>query len=65
MITADNVVGPADQGLDPGAFNELLQALLDRATYANVHTEVHVAGEIRGQIMPKYAEGRGGIGPRR
>ena len=52
MITAAEVLGPADQGLDPGVFDQLLQAMLDRATYVNVHTEVHGAGEIRGQIMP-------------
>jgi CHRD domain len=52
VITADDVLGSEDQGLDPGAFDQLLQAMLDRATYANVHTEVHGAGEIRGQIMP-------------
>ena len=56
VITADNVLGSADQGLDPGAFDQLLQAMLDRATYANVHTEVHGAGEIRGQITPNTPE---------
>jgi CHRD domain len=56
VITADDVLGSADQGLDSGAFDQLLQAMLDRATYANVHTEVHGAGEIRGQIMPNPSE---------
>jgi hypothetical protein len=56
VITADNVLRSADQGLDPGAFDQLLQAMLDRATYANVHTEVHGAGEIRGQITPNTPE---------
>ena len=57
MITADDVLGVADQGLDPGAFNQLLQAMFDRATYANVHTEGHVTGEIRGQITPQTGVG--------
>jgi hypothetical protein len=55
-ITAANVLGSAVQGLDPGAFDQLLQAMLERATYANVHTEVHGAGEIRGQITPNTPE---------
>jgi hypothetical protein len=52
VITAAEVLGSATQGLDIGAFNQLLQAMLDRATYVNVHTEVHGDGEIRGQITP-------------
>lgn len=52
VITAAEVLGSADQGFDPGVFDQLLQAMLDRATYVNVHTEVHGAGEIRGQITP-------------
>jgi hypothetical protein len=57
VIAAVNVLGVADQGLDPGAFNQLLQAMFDRATYANVHTEGHGAGEIRGQITPQTGVG--------
>ena len=57
VIAADDVLGVADQGLDPGAFNQLLQAMFDRATYANVHTEGHVTGEIRGQITPQTGVG--------
>jgi hypothetical protein len=30
--------------------------MLDRATYVNVNTEVHGAGEIRGQIIPRTPE---------
>jgi CHRD domain len=55
VIAADDVLGIPGQGLDPGAFNQLLQAMFDRATYANVHTEGHGAGEIRGQITPQTA----------
>jgi hypothetical protein len=56
VITADDVLGPADQGLDPGEFDQLLQAMLNRATYVNVHTELQEAGEIRGQITPNTPE---------
>jgi CHRD domain len=56
VITADDVLGSTDQGLAPGAFDRLLQAMFDRATYANVHTEVHGAGEIRGQITPNTSK---------
>jgi hypothetical protein len=42
-----------EQGLDSGALNQLLQAMVDRPTYANVHTEGHGTGKIRGQIFPQ------------
>lgn len=53
VITAADVLGSDVQGLDPGAFDQLLQAMFDGATYANVHTVGHGSGEIRGQIMPQ------------
>jgi len=56
VITADDVLGSGDQGLAPGAFDRLLQAMLDGATYANVHTTGHGAGEVRGQIVPETPE---------
>jgi hypothetical protein len=49
-IAMADIVGPADQGIDPGELNELVQAILARATYTNVHTELFMSGEIRGQI---------------
>ncbi|HYG99894.1 MAG TPA: CHRD domain-containing protein [Terriglobales bacterium] len=49
-IRASDVVGPTEQGIQPGEFAELLRAMRVRATYANVHTDLFPAGEIRGQI---------------
>jgi hypothetical protein len=49
-VRTTNVVGPADQGIAPGEFDELLRAMRAGATYANVHTETYPGGEIRGQI---------------
>lgn len=49
-ITDADVIGPAGQGIDAGEFGELIAALRHGATYANVHTDKHPGGEIRGQI---------------
>jgi len=53
-IMAANVVGPGGaQQLPAGAFDQLLRAIRVGATYANIHTTVSPAGEIRGQIDDK------------
>jgi hypothetical protein len=50
-ITADEVIGPAAQGIAAGEFTELVRAIRAGATYANVHsTGAFASGEIRGQI---------------
>jgi hypothetical protein len=49
-ITSADVIGPAGQGIAPGEFDELVRALREGATYANVHTTLYPGGEIRGQI---------------
>lgn len=49
-VTAADVIGPAGQGISAGEFAELLRAMREGATYANVHTDKHPPGEIRGQI---------------
>ncbi len=49
IVPAD-VIGPADQGIAAGEFDELVRALRAGATYANVHTDDFGSGEIRGQI---------------
>jgi hypothetical protein len=49
-IVAADVIGPTGQGIAPGELSELIRAIRSGATYANVHTERHPGGEIRGQI---------------
>jgi hypothetical protein len=51
-IEADDVVGPAGQGIAAGEFDELLDAVDAGVTYVNVHTSLYPAGEIRAQIEP-------------
>jgi hypothetical protein len=48
--TAADVIGPAGQGIEPGAFEELVAAMRAGHTYANVHSTKWPGGEIRAQI---------------
>ena len=48
--TANDVIGPAGQGIEPGAFEELVAAMRAGHTYANVHSAKWPGGEIRAQI---------------
>lgn len=48
--TAADVVGPAAQGIAPGEIAEIIRAMRAGKTYANVHTNKHPGGEIRGDI---------------
>jgi hypothetical protein len=52
--TAANVIGPAGQGVSPGAFADALRALRAGAAYANVHSTAFPPGEIRGQIQDEH-----------
>jgi hypothetical protein len=52
-VIASDVVGPTAQGLAAGEFAELLRAMRAGATYANVHTDKHPGGEIRGQLRAR------------
>jgi hypothetical protein len=54
-VDAADIIGPAGQGVAPGEFDEVIAAMRAGVTYANVHTNKHPGGEIRGQI-----NGRGG-----
>jgi hypothetical protein len=49
-VSAADVVGPANQGVPAGDFADVVRAIASHVTYANVHTNNHPAGEIRGQI---------------
>jgi len=49
-IQADDITGPAGQGVEPGNFADLLRAVRKGETYTNVHTTGRATGgEIRGQ----------------
>jgi hypothetical protein len=50
-IVPSDVIGPANQGISPGEFDELVRAIRAGATYANVHTDKYPGGEIRGRIQ--------------
>jgi hypothetical protein len=60
VIDPADVVGPAGQGLAPGEFVELIRAMRAGMTYANVHTNKHPGGEIRGQIQDHDRDDRHG-----
>lgn len=49
-IRPADVVGPAAQGIGPGEFAELLEAIDEGVAYVNVHSVQFPGGEIRGQI---------------
>ena len=49
-IEPADVIGPAAQGIEPGAFDELVDAIRAGVTYANVHSRKWPGGEIRGQL---------------
>ena len=50
VITADDVIGPTAQGIEPGELKEILAAMDANATYVNVHTGTYPSGEIRGNV---------------
>ena len=49
-VDPHGLVGTAAQGLGPGEFSELVQAIRAGVTYVNVHNATFPAGEIRGQV---------------
>jgi CHRD domain len=50
VVEPADVVGPAAQGIAAGEFDELVEAIRAGIAYANIHTNVNPAGEIRGQL---------------
>ena len=50
-ITAADVIGPTTQGIAPGEFAELLDAIRAKTTYVNVHSSKYPGGEIRSQLV--------------
>jgi len=49
-ITPADIIGPNNQGVEPGAFAEILRGMRAGVAYANIHTTRWPGGEIRGQI---------------
>jgi len=47
---AADVLGPAAQGIAAGEFAESLAAMRNGLSYANIHTDKHPGGEIRGPV---------------
>ena len=52
VLTADDVVGPAAQGIAMGELMEAIRAMKNGVTYANVHTDLFPGGEIRTKVDP-------------
>ena len=50
-VSADDVVGPAAQGIAPGEWDEVRRAIRRGDVYANVHSDLFPSGEIRGQLF--------------
>jgi CHRD domain-containing protein len=49
-VTPAQVIGPNGQGVSPGEFTEVLNALRRGLAYVNVHSTRSPGGEIRGQL---------------
>ncbi len=50
VIEPFDVIGPVGQGINPGDFDKLVDAIHAGATYVKVRTALYPAGEIRGQV---------------
>jgi len=51
-VVAADVVGPTAQGIAAGDLAAIIQMMRAGFSYANMHTPLHPAGEIRGQLRP-------------
>lgn len=57
--TAADILGPAEQGVAAGEFDEFVRALRAGAVYVNVHSTTFPEGEIRGQVGRGHGRGGG------
>ena len=53
-VVAADVMGPTAQGIAAGDLAAIIQMMRAGLTYANMHTPLHTAGEIRGQVKPSH-----------
>jgi CHRD domain-containing protein len=58
-ITAAQVIGPVAQGIEVGAFNEILAAMRAGVAYANVHSTKWPGGEVRAQLKKGHGDDKG------
>jgi hypothetical protein len=49
-ITALDVIGPNGQGIGPEEWEEVKRAIRQGIGYVNVHSDLFIGGEIRGQL---------------
>lgn len=49
-VSAADVLGPDDQGIAAGEWEEVRRAIKEGVVYVNVHTDLFPGGEIRGQL---------------
>jgi len=49
-VVAADVLAISSQGIVAGDFQALLDAVVNKAAYANVHSDLYPAGEIRGKL---------------
>jgi hypothetical protein len=53
-VTAADILGPTDQGIEAMNYEELAAAMRNGSTYANVHSTLWPGGEIRAQIKNRH-----------
>jgi hypothetical protein len=55
-IRPADVIGPLAQGIGPGEFAKLVDAMRSDVTYVNVHTTKYPGGEIRAQLEQRHRD---------